>query len=190
MVEEREGKGIGAWKRDERKTFLDLIQAENKVRLLEVGAGTGVYGKYFQDCGIQVVATDLSGAMVKCCQEKGLEAYEMDFLNLNFPSETFDAVFAMNCLLHAPDENLPSILSIIHQVLRVDGLFYWGQYGGVEQAGVYEDDHYRPKRFYSFLTDNRMKEMAQEYFSIHAFKTIELEEEEDFHFQSLILRKS
>jgi hypothetical protein len=95
----------------------------------------------------------------------------------------------MNCLLHTPREDLPEILKDLQRILRDDGLFYWGQYGGVEQAGVYEDDHYRPKRFYSFLTDNQLKVVAKECFAIHAFKTIELEEEEDFHFQSLILRK-
>jgi hypothetical protein len=73
--------------------------------------------------------------------------------------------------------------------LRQKGLFYLGQYGGVEQDGVYEGDHYEPKRYFSFVSDEMILDLVMEFFEIINFKIIELDEEEDFHFQSLILRK-
>jgi SAM-dependent methyltransferase len=189
MVEERERKDVTPWKDRERNHFLSLVLDEGTSRLLEIGAGTGLHGKFFQDHGMQVVCMDLSLGMVKRCAEKGLETYLMDFLHLAFPQESFEAVFSMNCLLHVPKDYLPQALKEIHRVLRRKGLFYWGQYGGVDRDGVYEGDHYEPKRYFSFLTDELLMIMAQENFEVVVFKTIELEEEEDFHFQSLVLRK-
>jgi SAM-dependent methyltransferase len=188
-VEEREKKELAPWKEQERKSFLSLVLDKNYSKLLDIGAGTGLHGKFFQDHGLQVVCVDLSPEMVKRCLEKGLEAYTMDFLHLDFPPNNFDAVFAMNCLLHLPKEKLLQALKEIHRVMRKNGLFYWGQYGGVERDGIYEGDHYEPKRYFSFLTDELLIKLAQELFKVASFKAIELEEEEDFHFQSFVLRK-
>ena len=188
-VEERDSIEVAGWKVAEREAFLKLLLKENKIQLLEIGPGPGVHAKCFQEKGLEVFCVDLSPEMVRRCSKKGLEACEMDFLHLGFSQSEFDAVYAMNCLLHVPRENLSQALEEIYRVLRVKGLFYWGQYGGVEQAGIYEGDHYRPKRFFSFLEDDPLQETAEKYFEITSFKTIELDTEENFHFQALTLRK-
>ncbi len=190
MVEERDRKEIAPWKDQVRKDFLSRLLDQKCDRLLDIGAGTGLHGKFFQDHGMQVVCVDLSPEMVKRCLEKGLESYEMDFLHLDFQRNHFDAVFAMNCLLHLPKDNLFQALKEIHRILRKNGLFYWGQYGGVEREGIYEGDHYEPKRYFSFITDELLQITAQKFFEVVSFKAIELDEEEDFHYQSMILRKN
>jgi len=63
------------------------------------------------------------------CRAKGIDAHVMDFLHLDFPASSFDAVFAMNCLLHVPNQDLPDVLTAIRTVLRPDGLFFLGGYG-------------------------------------------------------------
>jgi len=188
-AEERDNKEITPWKDQVRMEFLSLLRQESCKKLLDIGAGTGLHGKFFHDYGIQVVCTDLSPEMVKRCSEKGLDAYIMEFTHLSFPANSFDAVFAMNCLLHVPKEDLPRALEEVHRLLRRNGYFYWGQYGGQDQSGVYEGDHYEPKRYFSFLTDSQLMEVAQKTFQVMSFKTIELEEEEDLHYQSLVLRR-
>lgn len=188
-VGEREACDLIDWKSAERGEFLVMLQKEGMQKLLEVGAGTGLHGKFFQDNSMDVICTDLSPNMVTCCQEKGLEAYVMDFLNLDFPAESFDSVFAMNCLLHMPRRDLPQALAAIRELLQPKGFFYWGQYGGIEQEGVYTDDHYTPKRFFSFLTDEQVKDYASLYFELVSFNRIELEADE-IHYQGMILRNS
>ena len=186
-VSEREARDLIDWKAAERDEFLALLQKEGKRTLLEVGSGTGLHGKYFHDNDLDVICTDLSPNMVACCQEKGLQAYTMDFLNLDFPADTFDSVFAMNCLLHVPRCDLPQVLKAISQLLLPNGLFYWGQYGGIEQEGVYDEDHYSPKRFFSFLTDEQFKDYAARYFELFSFNRIDLEGDE-MHYHRMILR--
>ncbi|GIJ75986.1 hypothetical protein Xph01_04180 [Micromonospora phaseoli] len=120
------------WKLAERQAFRDRLAPG--ARLLEIGAGTGQDGVYFQQESFTVVATDLSPVMVEHCRAKGIEAHVMDFLHLDFPAGSFDAVFAMNCLLHVPNHDLPAVLAAIRAVLRPGGLFFVGVYGGNESA--------------------------------------------------------
>jgi SAM-dependent methyltransferase len=190
MVEERDKGKIAFWKIEERDQFLSLLQKENKKTLLEIGAGTGIHGKFFQDNGLQVTCTDLAPEMVKRCQQKGLIAYVMDFLNLEFSANSFDAVYALNCLLHVPEKDLSKALSIIQNILRLGGLFYLGQYGGLKQEGVWPEDHYEPKRFFSFFPDEQIQEITAQFFEILYFKQVSLERATDFHFQSMILRRN
>ena len=99
---ERDGREKEAFKVDERRRFLDLLRNRGATSLLEVGAGTGHDSLYFQGQGLRVLCTDLSPAMVGLCRAKGLDAQVADFLGLGVSPASFDAVYAMNCLLHVP----------------------------------------------------------------------------------------
>lgn len=191
---EARARDLGAvkpWKAEERRRFLRLLQNEGKSNLLELGAGPGKDGEFFRDHGLEVVCTDISPEMVALCENKGLTARVMDLLHLDFPPNAFDAVYAFNCLLHLPEHELPDALRAILAVLKPDGLFYLGVYGGKNQEGVWEDDPYEPKRFFSFRTDGRMREIVARSFEVHAFRRTALAatQAEGLHFQSLILRK-
>ena len=176
------------WKIVERQRFLSLLQQEGKRTLLEIGAGTGKDSLFFQENGLRVVCTDLSPAMIALCREKGLEAYVMDFLYLDFPLASFDAVYALNCLLHVPGAALPAVLEKIRGLLRPAGLFYLGVYGGLEQEGINEQDSHIPPRFFSFHTDEFMEETTAPYFDLVSFKVMAWPER-TMHFQAMTLRR-
>lgn len=189
-VEEREGKSTANWKAAARREFLTLLQMEGRCTLLEIGTGTGVHGLFFQENGLEVVCTDLSPAMVAAAQAKGLDAREMDFNNLDFPPDSFDAVFAMNCLLHVPHANFGEVLTSVRRVLKPGGVFFIGQYGGHDEEAVYADDHYEPKRFFAFWTDEQIQTEAEKVFRVETFKTIALDDAgETLNFQTLVLRR-
>jgi len=117
-ADERDRRNIQPWKLEERLNFLALLIQERKRSLLEIGAGTGIDGKFFQDHGLEkVVCIDVSPEMVKLCQKKGMTSYVMDFGALEFPASSFDAVYALKCLLHLPKIELPSVLETIHMTL-------------------------------------------------------------------------
>jgi len=188
---DRDRKKIQDWKLKERESFLSLLLQEQKETFLEIGAGTGKDSLYFQEHGLKVVCIDLSPEMVKLCKEKGLSAKEMDFGNLQFAPNSFDAVYALNCLLHLPKNELPSVLRTINSILKSNGLFYLGLHGGIDKEEVWEEDSYEPKRFFSFYEDEHLKRVLRDVFEIYSFTQIENNESEDgLHFQSVVLRKS
>jgi SAM-dependent methyltransferase len=187
-ADERDAKADDLWKQEERRQFLTLLQADGAKSLIEIGAGHGVSGLFFQQQGLDVTCTDLSAELVARCRSKGLKAFQMDFLGLEFPPKSFDAMFAMNCLLHVPRAELVRVLLTLREVIRPGGLFYLGQYGGVEREGPNAGDHYEPKRFFSFLSESSFKNAAAQVFDVFDYKRIEMENWESFY-QALILRR-
>lgn len=189
MARERNQTEKDAWKVSERQAFLDLLKQEGKHTLLEVGAGTGTDSLFFQENSLQVICTDLSPAMVELCRAKGLDTHVKDFLSLDFPPASFDALYALNCLLHVPSKDLPAVLEKLHNLLCPGGLFFLGVYGGSEQEGVRENDHHQPPRFFAHHTDDYMKQAVSAFFEIVSFKTIQVGSK-DWHFQAMVLRRS
>ena len=190
QAEARDGNDFPTWKRRVREDFLAILHNERLTRLLEIGAGPGRDGAFFAERGLEVVCVDLSPEMVRLCREKGLEAHDMDAADLGFPDGSFDAVYSLNSLLHLPESEFPKTLREVRRVLRPSGLFFLGLYGGIDREGVWEEDSYKPKRFFSFRTDARLLEAVGEVFDVVSFDRVDVENDDPrFHFQSLILRK-
>lgn len=187
-AEQRDTAGLPAWKIAERADFLALLKTEGKQTLLEIGAGPGHSSAYFRDQGLDVTCNDLSPEMVRLCREKGLRAHVMDFLHLDFPPASFDAVFALNCLLHVPGADLDRVLAAVHRLLRPDGLFFYGVYGGWSFEGIWPEDEHDPKRYFVFYPDDELRRRVSRLFDEVSFHTIAVDRDRESHFQSLILR--
>jgi SAM-dependent methyltransferase len=189
-AEERNRGEIQPWKLPERDRVLAWFALSNAHRLLEIGAGAGKDSLFFQQNGLDVTCADLSPEMVRLCRDKGLSAHQMDFLHLDFPAASFDAVYAMNCLLHVPKADLPRVLTAIHALLRPGGVFYMGIYGGIEQDGIWDQDRYQPPRYFAFYPDDQIRAIVKAHFIEEDFRTISvLEDPAGMHFQALMLNK-
>ena len=184
---DRDASQKSAWKITERRAFLERLQSERQRRLLELGAGTGQDSVFFKEHGLEVVATDASPEMVAKCREKGVEAHVMDFLSLSFAPGSFDAAYALNCLLHVPNADLPAVLGAFRTVLAPRALLYIGVYGGDSFEGLKPNDWHDPPRFFSFRTDAELLRMVAPYFEIVDFHVVE--EENDARFQALTVRR-
>ena len=185
---QRDAAGLADWKIAERQDFASRLRSEGKRTLLEIGAGPGHSSAWFRDQGFDVTCTDLSPAMVALCRAKGLDAHVMDFLHLDFPPASFDAVFALNCLLHVPGDDLARVLAAVHRLLRPGGLIFYGVYGGYSFEGIFPDDHHTPPRYFVFYPDDELRRRVAPWFDEVSFRAIPLEDEAESHFQSLILR--
>jgi SAM-dependent methyltransferase len=177
------------WKRKERDDFLSLLEKEKVRTLLEIGSGPGRDGLFFQENGLKVTCIDISPGNIELCRRKGLTAYVMDAGNMFFADSSFDAVFALNSLLHLAKTELPGVLRSITAVLKPAGLFYMGVYGGNEFEGIREHDRTTPPRFFSFYEDEHLKQVVSGVFEIVSFKTISVWRDDVYHFQSMVLRK-
>jgi SAM-dependent methyltransferase len=173
------------WRLAERRAFLDRVRDAGGRRLLELGAGPGHDSAYFAEAGLEVVATDVSPAMVEFCRAKGLDARVADVFALDFPPAAFDAIYTVNCLLHVPDADLPAVLANLALLLRHKGLMYLGVWGGRDHEGTLDEDDHTPRRFFALRTDERIQEYASRYFAIIDFHTVT--SEDGHHFQSLTL---
>jgi SAM-dependent methyltransferase len=171
-VKERDGKVRQQFKLDERAAFLDRLLVAEARSLLEIGAGTGQDSVFFAEAGLDVTAVDLSPEMVRKCQDKGLSAAVRDVKHLNFPDESFDAVFTLNCLLHVPNDDLPEALSAIRAVLRPGGLVFVGLWGGESAEGIRTEDAQEPKRFFSSRSDEELLGYLSRWFEVVDFHTI------------------
>src|SRR5262245_50180042 len=59
-VAERDAHVVEPWKDAERARLLELLRAEQRTTLVDIGAGTGVHGAYFRDAGLDVTCVDCS----------------------------------------------------------------------------------------------------------------------------------
>lgn len=186
---ERESSVMQEWKIELRSKFLAVLQKEHKKTFLEIGAGTGRDSRFFQDQGLEVVCIDLSPAMVELCRQKGLAAYVMDMADIQFPASSFDAVYSMNSLLHLTKSEFPAVLRSVDRLLKTDGVVFIGMYGGMDHEGVWDNNSYSPKRFFSFFPDEQLHQEVMKVFDIISFESIRMEPEDTLHFQALVLRK-
>jgi len=187
----RDERGEEPWRWPIAERFLGTLQAEDRRRLIEVGAGVGYTSRWFLDRGLSVVATDLSPQQVALCRAKGLEAHVRDMYDLGFPEASFDALWAMNCIHHVPDEDLPTVFRGLAAVVTPGAPIYLGVWGGEDDAGIPEDDFYQPPRFFAFRSDETLVRMAAEVFDVEAFETFVpdgTDVDERLHMQSLFLR--
>lgn len=185
---DRNAGDISSWKIQERASFLAQLKQQNKSRLLELGSGPGRDGKFFKENGLSVVCTDLSSEMVSLCRDKGLEAYAMDFLSIDFPKNSFDAVFALNSLLHVPKASIEAVFQKINHLMQPNGLFYMGVYGGQDSEGIWSEDSHEPKRFFAYYLDHQIIELVSKTFELVTFRRIDVDRPGGLHFQSMICR--
>jgi SAM-dependent methyltransferase len=177
------------WKVKERATFLSRLQAEGRTRLLEIGAGTGIDSLFFKENGLKVTCVDLSEEMVRYCRDRELDAHVMDFYCLDFADETFDAVYAMNCLLHVPKHEFDGVLQEIGRVLKSGALFFMGLYGGADSEGIWENDWCEPKRFFASYSDDALRQAVTKRFVDIDFHIVPLQEGQPY-FQAFLVQKS
>lgn len=183
---------LSKWKVAVRADFLTLLQAEGKTTLLEIGAGTGKDGAYFQAHGLDVTCTDLSPAMVAACRQRGLKAEVKDFLSLDYEDDSFEAIYAMNCLLHVPNEDMPAVLANLRRLLAPAGLFFFGTYGGRPEESHFDRGPTTGQRFFAFRSDEGLKALVTPYFDLVKFAVIsegEIGSNGGLRFQNTIWRR-
>lgn len=184
----RDSNIIVDWKQVELDKFITYSKQISEFKLLDMGAGSGIYAEYFKNQGLNVNCIDISEGMINLCNKKGLKAEVMDFYDLRYEDSSFDGVWSLNTLLHVPKSSIEIVLKEVKRVLKEGGVFYLGIYGGESSEGIWKNDFYEPKRYFSFYTDSELLTLLRRYFHIEVFESIEIGSKE-FEFQSVVMTK-
>ena len=184
---ERASHSPDEFKVQERSEFLKFLKNEERKNLLEIGCGPGQDAQFFQDQGLRVLAVDNTPTMVKLTAERGIPAQVLDCYDLGEINETFDAIYTLNCLLHIPKQDFDQILHLISSRLNDNGLMYLCLWGDKNFEGIWEQDRYKPKRFFSFWRTEALLETLQRLFRLEYYRR--LEPHEGRVFNSIIVRK-
>jgi ubiquinone/menaquinone biosynthesis C-methylase UbiE len=93
-------------------------------RALEIGCGTGTFTRLLASRADNVVATDLSGEMIRVARERSpdyqnIEYSVGDVLEMNLPRNHFDCIVLIATLHHLPN-NL--VLAKLKQALKPEGV--------------------------------------------------------------------
>ena len=184
---ERASHSSDEFKVQERSEFLKFLKNEGRETLLEIGCGHGRDAQFFQAQGLRVLAVDNTPAMVRLTAEKGVPAQVVDCYDLGEINERFDAVYTMNCLLHIPKRDFKRVLRLISERLNESGLMYLGIWGDENFEGIWEQDRYEPKRFFSFWKTEALLEVLQQSFRLEYYRR--LVPHEGRIFNSFIVRK-
>jgi SAM-dependent methyltransferase len=119
--------------------FMKLLPAGGEV--LELGCGAGNHSAVMCEAGFSVRSTDGSPEMAEVASRRLGKPVETMLFDQLDAIEAYDGVWASACLLHAPRDELPGILSRIHRALKTGGLFYAsfksGDHDGRDSLGRY-----------------------------------------------------
>jgi ubiquinone/menaquinone biosynthesis C-methylase UbiE len=110
------------WWFKERRQLLRLwaLSFEPSSKFLDIGAGVGRQSLLLRDeLGMQVTAIELSEFGVAACLDKNLNVIQVNATHLGLPSESFDAVIAMDVLEHIEEDG--EVLNEIERVLKING---------------------------------------------------------------------
>ena len=186
-ADNRESTEKSGWKIELRNKVLKSFKSSGSGKILEIGCGTGQDSRFFMDNGFEVTSIDISRKHVEYCLQKGIDAHVMDLYDLKFKEGEFDAIYAMNCLLHVPVAELPGVLGGIIRVVKQDGLVFIGNYGG-DSEGRRRFSNQKIGRFFSFREHGEY----MQYLEDSGFEVLDsdnLISETKYKFNSYILRK-
>ena len=143
--------------------FLQLLPEGGLI--LDFGCGSGRDSLYFKQKGYAVEACDGSTQMVRIASEyTGLSVKQMLFSELDV-TDRYDGIFACASILHVPLAELPDILTKMITALKTDGIAYisfkFGEYEG-----------YRNGRYFTDMTEERLKELISEVGHIKIVETM------------------
>lgn len=168
---------------DDTKDFLEryllgdirlfLGKLLKRSRILDIGGGPGRDSLFFKENGFDPLIIDLSEKMVELCRRKGLRAVVMDFEHLDFPSKSFDGVWAYASLLHLPKRRLPDVLRAIRNVLTDGGILFLGMKEGSFEGFLESPEYPGSKRFFALYTRPELEEMLKRDFVILNFSSAE-----------------
>lgn len=147
------------------KWFPDFVKLLPKGgRILDVGCAGGRDSLKFVQEGFEVTGIDLVDTFLKEAKKNVSQArfIKMDLLNLKFPSNYFDAIWANAVLLHIKKKDVPRALNGLHRVLKPGGKLDIAVKRGKGERYKEERLSGGKKRFFVYFFKNELEKFVKE----------------------------
>jgi SAM-dependent methyltransferase len=171
-----------------RLAFVELMHAEDRTTVLEVGTGPGRDAKPMQQSGLDVRGIDLSPEHVRYCAEQGIDCRRASLFAIPFEDGAFAAAWTMSTLLHVPDSRIDEALVEITRVVEPGAPIAIWVWGGPDSEARQVLGGIDLPRFFSSRSDERWREILERHGTIERFETWPNREGWDGHYQYCILR--
>jgi len=160
-------------------TMADLLAAEGRRRVVDLGCGMGRHTVYLAARGFDVTGTDNAPAAIAGCKQSldrlGLTAtlIETDMTEFPFPDGYFDGVISANVIHHTYRATIARIIASITHKLSPRGIFAWatpslrhrehGQGREVEPGTWVDDSHREGPVPHHYCTEQEIREWLKDY---------------------------
>jgi SAM-dependent methyltransferase len=169
--------------------FIDLLKAEGRRSVVDVGSGPGLDTAGFADAGFEVVGADLSVENARIMHARGLHAgLAASLYELPFPSARFDALWTMSTFVHVPHERFGQAMAELLRVVRPGASVGVGTWGGFEWEGVSDRDTIVPRRFFSLAAHDRWRAMLESVGTVERFEVFQPDPASNWEYQFAIVR--
>lgn len=159
-------------RRDELRTaFVDLLVDEDRLTLVDVGAGPAGDGAAFAARGVRYVGLDLAVGNARAAAGAGLSVVPGSLYEPPFRARSFLAGWTMSTLLHVPDARFDEAVNATTNLLQPGSPLAIGLWGGNDREFVNGDDHFDPPRFFSHRSDERVQAMLSGHGDIESFES-------------------
>lgn len=155
--------------REDFDKLVKLIAPGAKV--LEAGCGYGKELKLFIDAGYDVTGIDLSAGMLEQCKKNVPRAklVQMDVRRLDFPNETFDAIWCHTVLLHLPPREAEKAVKEFYRVLKNGGILFASVKKVDKSQEMVKEDIEGHPRWFQYYTEEEFLNLVKSV----GFKIIE-----------------
>lgn len=132
--------------------------------LLEIGSGPGRDAREFTDRECKVTGLDLSSALVEMAKKAVPEAVFIvgDVLEMPFPDEYFDGIWACATLHHLKRKDIPLALKEMYRVLKPQAPAFISVKVGEGEESKSDQEFFGMERFFSYFSKDEFETYLQE----------------------------
>jgi len=138
-----------------------LSYLTEKSLILDIGCGPGRDARLFSNKGFDVVGIDLSSKLLEIARKYDYKSKfcHMDVLNMGFPNNTFNGLWAMSSLMHLEKKVFPKALQECYRVLKDESVFYLSLKRGEGESLELDKRYDNLKKYYAYYLDDEVEEI-------------------------------
>ena len=142
---------------DKIETFIKMLPQNAKI--LDIGAGFGKDVSYFCDRGFDCIGIDFCEAFIEQSKEMyaNVKVLKMNFLEMDFPENSFDALWSRGALFHITKEDFAAVVCKLYSILKPGGVFYIQLISGEHDGLLHSVGNVAGKAHYAYYLEEEIK---------------------------------